>query len=300
MKNTEIYKKFYTRLETDLELLPDKPEETVEATLIALWRMAYGQPMSVESAGKGKLPELDDDQVKLLGELVNRRLSGVPLAYITGRQQFMGVELIANSGALIPRKETEILGNQALQILNNRIEKVKPDSMVFDICCGAGNLAVALAVKSPGSKIYASDLSEEATELARENVRFHDLEDRITVYTGDLLTPFESDEFYGRVDMIVCNPPYISDFKVPKMAREISGYEPEMAFKGGGILGMNIVQNLVKSAGKFLREKGVLLVEIGLGQGDYVMNLCRKTGLYSQIISATDTNGNIRVVGAVK
>ncbi len=300
MNNSEIYNRIFGVLDKKLELLPDKPEETVEATLKALWHLASGTAYSVETAVQKELPRLEPKQVLLLEKYVDERLRGVPLAYITGRQQFMGIELIANSKALIPRKETEILGKLAVQKLKEKVKIKGAGCMVFDICCGAGNLAVAMAINEPSSRIYAADLSEDAVSLARENIDFHGLQKRVEVYPGDLFEPFDNEGFYNKVDMIVCNPPYISDFKVPKMAKEISDYEPQMAFKGGGLLGMNIVQKLIRRAPDFLADKGILMFEIGLGQGEYVMNLCKKTGHYREIFSAADDNGAVRVVGVVK
>ncbi len=300
MTNSKLFTQLLSKLEENLELLPDKPEETHEATLSSLWLKAQGKSMSAERAAHQNLSGLNPAQENLLKELLDKRLEGVPLSHITERQLFMGIELISNSKALIPRKETEILGNFAIKYLRS-IPRLKSNSpIVFDICCGAGNLAIALAKKDSIIKVFASDLSEEAVSLTKENIHFHKLENQIKAFSGNLLEPFEKEEFYNKVDLIVCNPPYISDFKVPKMAKEIADYEPEMAFKGGGLLGLNIINNLIKNASRFLKKGGMLAFEIGLGQGDYIVNLCKKSGLYQRIVTEIDSNGHIRVIGAWK
>ncbi len=298
MTNSKLFIELLSRLKENLELLPDKPEETPEATLKSLWLKAQGKSMSAELAMHQKLSGLNAAQEDLVNELIEKRLRGVPLAHITGRQLFMGFELLTDSKALIPRKETEILGNFAVRSLRDITGANGNSPIVFDICCGAGNLAIAIAKNEPRALVYASDLSEEAVVLTKENISFHKLGENIKAFSGDLLDPFE--KFYNKIDLIVCNPPYISDFKVPKMAKEIADYEPEMAFKGGGLLGMNIIQNLIKNAGRFLKYGGILTFEIGLGQGDYIVGLCKKSGLYRDIVTENDKDGQIRVIGAKK
>ncbi len=300
MTNSKLFVQLLSKLEENLELLPDKPEETYEATMRSLWLKAQGKSMSAEHAVHQKLSGLNAEQENLVKELLEKRLKGVPLAHITGRQLYMGIELITNSKALIPRKETEILGNFALKFLSNITGTNSNSTIVFDICCGAGNLAIAIAKNKPNIQVYASDLSEEAVSLTKENIHFHKLENQIIALSGDLFEPFEKEEFYNKVDLIVCNPPYISDFTVLKMTKEIADYEPDMAFKGGGLLGLNIVQNLIKNAGRYLRNGGMLTFEIGLGQGDYIVNLCKKSGLYQSVVTETDNDGHIRVIGARK
>ncbi len=298
MRNSKIFNDLLGTLKEKVELLPDKPEETYESTLSALWLLACNIPVSAEQAMLRSLPGLDDDQLSYLKKLISKRIDGVPLAHITGRQQFLGVELITNGKALIPRKETEILGNAALKILEE-ISGKKKEITAFDLCCGAGNLAVSLSVKVPEVIFYASDLSEEAVELARENIVLHGLENRIKIAPGSVFQAFDTKKFYHQVDLIICNPPYISDSKVPKMAKEISDHEPDLAFNGG-MLGLAVIRELIRNAARFLKDDGWLLFEVGLGQGDFVKDLCARTALYREIDSVTDTNGNIRVIKARK
>lgn len=292
--NSQLYKKCLARLEDNLVPLPDKPEETSSTTLSALWCAAAGTPLSVESAADHPLAALDAEQEERLAGFVEQRLAGTPLAHITGRQQFMGIELLTSAEALIPRKETEILGRAAVRLLQE-IE-IKPDvPRVMDICTGAGNLAVSLAVQCPNSAVYASDLSAEAVLLARKNVAFHNLLDRVSIVEGDLFVPFDSKEFYESVDLLTCNPPYISTAKVGEMDEEISEHEPSLAFDGGSF-GIKILHRLIKEAPLYLKKGGWLAFEVGLGQGKTLVRRMEKKYSYSQVVPVTDENGDIRVI----
>jgi release factor glutamine methyltransferase len=188
------------------------------------------------------LPSLDSAGRARLTELIEQRLSGIPLAHITGRQTFMGLELLSEPGALIPRRETEILG-RALWDKSDELAASMPSLLAVDVCTGSGNLAVALASRHPAARVFAADLSPEACELARRNVQHLNLQDRVQVRTGDLLAPFDSPEFHGRVDLLSCNPPYISTARMAGMPAEIISHEPSLAFDGGA-LGVRIIQRL--------------------------------------------------------
>lgn len=292
----KLYAQLKAELDIKLSFLEDKPEETVDTTIKALWQKAYGISMSAEEASRHPLPELTDDQKAKLVELTGQRIKGKPLAYIVSRQKFMGIDLICDSRALIPRKETEILGRKAVEICKNIIEK-KSEIKVFDVCCGSGNLGMALASSLSNATVYSSDLSEEAIDLTNENIAFLELGRRVRALKSDLFSSFESEDYYGNIDVIICNPPYISTSKVLKMDLEIAENEPMMAFDGG-MIGMKVIQKLIREAPKFLSKGGWVVFEIGLGQGPFIIQLCEKTNLYEKIEPVTDGDGNIRVIAA--
>ena len=299
MNDTLLYERLLQNIISGLDILPDKPEETAKSTLKALWLFASGIPLSAKIAKEQKLPAINESQVVHLEYLIKQRLNGVPLSHITGRQNFMGIEMISDSRALIPRKETEILGNKALEMLSE-ISDSNNFVNVIDVCCGSGNLVVALAKKFSGNaRFYAADFSEEAVNLTRDNINFHNLSDRVEVRQGDLLAPFDSSGFFNRINLIVCNPPYISSFKVSNMNKEISLYEPKLAFDGG-MMGFKIIQRLIKEASSYLTKEGWLIFEVGLGQGPFIIQLCEKSSSYSKVESVSDASGNIRVVLARK
>lgn len=292
----ELYTRLRHKLENKLTFLEDKPEETVDSTLNALWHKAAGFSISAENASKFPLPVLTNEQQTKLYQLIEKRLNSTPLAHLTERQNFMGLELICDKRALIPRKETEILGKAAIDICK-RLAIKKSAINIFDLCCGSGNLGLAIAHNQSNTSINSSDLSAEAVELTKENISLLKLEQIIKVTQSDLFSGFESDEYYRNIDLIVCNPPYISSSKVLKMNSEIAENEPALAFDGG-MIGLKIIQKLIQESPKFLSEIGWLIFEVGMGQGPFVIQLCEKSKLYNQINSISDSSGNIRVIAA--
>jgi release factor glutamine methyltransferase len=298
MNKTALFNKISEDLRDKIHFLDDKPEETVETTLKALWLTAAGLPVSAEKSLKLSLPELKDEQVKDLYQLIALRLNNTPLAHITRRQNFMGIELLSDKRALIPRKETELLGKKALELANS-LSASRGKIKIIDACCGSGNLGLAVASFNQDCTVYATDLSGEAVALTHDNISFLNLNKRVQVKQGDLLSAFESDEFYKKIDLIICNPPYILSSKVQKMDAEISSNEPVLAFDGG-MLGIRIIQKLISEAPRFLATEGWLAFEVGAGQGDFIIKLCEKSQSYRDIHSVSDQAGSIRVILAQK
>jgi release factor glutamine methyltransferase len=298
MNKEELFTKLKKDLQDRIHFLEDKPEETTESTLKALWLAAAGIQKSAEEAMKAPLPELSKTEQQKLQNLIELRLSNTPLAHITCRQNFMGLELITDKRALIPRKETEILGRKALE-LSEKITKAKGKATVIDVCCGSGNLGCSIASYNPNCTVFATDLSDEAAELTRENVNHLGLTQTMQVRQGDFLSAFENDEFYGKVDLIVCNPPYISTSKVSKMHAEIAINEPTLAFDGG-MMGIKILQKLISESPRYLTNGGWVIFEVGLGQGPFVMQLMERSTAFFNIGSETDHSGNVRAIYAQK
>jgi len=296
MKAEADYRLLIADLEANLKVLPDKPDENPETTLRALWFTACGNPCTPESANDGTpLPPLDSATRARLKELVRSRLHGTPLAHLTGLQRFMGIDFLAGPGALIPRKETEILGTAALEHLRACCDE-RGSAVALDVCTGSGNLALTLGHFEPRCDVYGVDLSEEAVELARKNAEHLGLSDRVRFRAGDLFAPYE-EELAGKIDLLTCNPPYISSAKVEHMPDEISKHEPEMAFNGGPF-GIAILNKLIKGAPKLLRSKSWLCFELGHGQGPAMKKRLEKSNQFSEIQSYEDAKGEIRVLAA--
>jgi release factor glutamine methyltransferase len=291
---SSLFQEMAKQLGAGLSLLPDKPEETPDTTLRALWHAAAQAPVSVRQACALSLPELDSAGAERLQGLIAQRVAGIPLAHLTGRQQFMGMEMLAGREALIPRKETELLGHGALQVLQS-LTAGRDEVLVVDVCTGSGNLALALAFHDLKARVFAADISAEAVMLGQRNARYLGLEDRVEFRSGDLLAPFDEPRFHGNVDLLVCNPPYISSKKVDTMAGEIIGHEPRLAFDGGP-LGIRIVERLVREAPRFLRRGGTLAFEVGLGQGPALLKRLAKNTGYSGLRSIADEAGEVRVI----
>ena len=203
--------------------------------------------------------------------------------------RFMGVDLLVERGVLLPRQETELLGQTALEHLHET-------ARVIDMCCGSGNLACALATRLPRARIWASDLTDACVSLARRNVAYTGVQN-VEVRQGDLFSALEGLE--GTIDLVVCNPPYISQAKLAGERAALLENEPREAFDGGPY-GLTIQQRVVKEALPFLKPGGWLLFEIGAGQERQVELLIARTRAYQQIRKVADAAGEVRVVGAQK
>jgi release factor glutamine methyltransferase len=225
--------------------------------------------------------------------MATQRAAGTPLAYLIGQTSFMGVEVFIAEGALIPRPETELLGRTSLEILDR--ERASTPPRVIDMCCGSGNLACALAKLRPTIHVWASDLTDGAVAVARRNVEHLDLGSRAVVAQGDLFAPLTGLGLEDTIDMVVCNPPYISTGKLSKERADLLSHEPREAFDGGPY-GVSIFQRVIRDAVTFLRPGGHLLFEIGAGQDRQVSLLFNRAGAYEEVVARADTNNTPRVV----
>ena len=288
-----LYQALLAKLTAAWRPLDDRPEETPASTVRALWFRAAGDPRCIQRCDE-LLPLLEEDERERLRELVHQRMAGVPLAHLTGRQSFMGIELQTGPAALIPRQETEILGYGALGLLEG-IVSAQQRATVIDLCTGCGNLAVALAHHQPACHVYAADLSAEAVALARANVERLGLQSRVSLAVGDLFAPLEGLMPPESADLVVCNPPYIATQHVAAMPDEIHGHEPHLAFDGGPF-GISVLLRLISDTPHFLRPGGWLCFEVGLGQGDLVLRRLQRQPAYGPIEALKDGAGQIRAL----
>lgn len=217
-------------------------------------------------------------------------------SYARGKILFCGIELAALPGALVARKETELLARAAIDILKKR-----PGAQtVIDMCTGSGNLACAIAHHVEDAVVFASDLTDGCVAAARKNVEDLGLGQRVTVVQGDLFAPLQDRPvLLGAVDVVVCNPPYISTGKLEKDAQHLLENEPREAFDAGPF-GIAIHQRVVKDALAFLKPGGVLAFEIGAGQEKQVGILFQRAKMYDAPIQLQDEAGTVRSIYAIK
>jgi len=203
-----------------------------------------------------------------LAQLVARRLTREPLAYILGRREFYGINLLVNPNVLIPRPETETLVEHALFMALMGMEN--PALVIADVGTGTGAIAINLAIHLPNARIYATDVSDEALDVASYNIRGHNVADRVTLLKGDLLEPLPEP-----VDLIAANLPYIPTDRIPTLQPEVQR-EPREALDGGPD-GLDHIRRLVaQAAGGKLKEPGVILLELDPEQAPAVEALAHQ------------------------
>lgn len=210
-----------------------------------------------------------------------------------GRVRFMNLELAVARGALVPRPETELLGRTALDVLE-KVLAGGAELRVIDMCCGIGNLTCAIAHHVPAARVWASDLCSVCVQTARANAAALGLTN-VTVHEGDLFQPLGGLGLEGRVDAIVCNPPYISEKRLAGESAHLLDVEPREAFAAGPY-GLGVHVRVVREALAFLKPGGALLFEVGLGQDRQVSTLFERARAYSDVTVVHNDAGDGRVV----
>jgi release factor glutamine methyltransferase len=234
-------------------------------------------------------------------DLVDRRAHREPLAYIVGHREFYGLDLTVNRHVLIPRPETELLVEHALQRARDL-----PCRYVVDVGAGSGAIAVTLAVHLPQARVYALDASSQALAVVAENAERHGVSDRVRCLHGDLLEPLlrvdphtaaggADPPLLGQVDLITANLPYVTSSEWPELAPEIQQHEPRAALDGGPD-GLDLIRRLLATARPFLHAGSALLVEIGASQGEAVTTLAHAHFSPAQVRLYQDYAGFDRLV----
>lgn len=199
--------------------------------------------------------------------LVSRRAGREPVAYLTGHQEFFGLDFVVTSDVLIPRPETERLVELALQ----QMAGLSSPRVIVDVGTGSGAIAVALAVHLPRACVVATDTSAAALALAGRNAARHGVGDRVRCVQSDLLAPLTG----GYIHLIVANPPYLSQAELAAAPPEVARWEPRAALDGGRE-GLDIIHRLLAMATDRLLPSGALLMEIGASQGAQALALARR------------------------
>ncbi len=203
---------------------------------------------------------LGDGEQRSFEALLGRRGRREPLQHVRGRQEFFSREFLVDGRVLVPRPETEILVETVLCQVRGRSSLT-----ILDIGCGSGAIGLTLALELPWAAVFASDVSSDAVEVARENARRLRLEGRVDVRCGDLFRPYTG----WRFDIVVSNPPYVASGELERLAPEVRDHEPRLALNGGPD-GLGFYRRLAVEADGVLGDDGTLVVEIGEGQGSAV------------------------------
>lgn len=211
---------------------------------------------------------MDSLKVERLNDITKAYLQGVPLAYILGKENFFGLDYKIDSRVLIPRKETELIVEKAIDTIN----KINGAGVcyVLDLCCGCGNIGISIKkAVSKAISIFLSDVSLDALSVASINRKIHN--EDIKIVNADLLTSFK----YKIFDLIISNPPYVETERV----KGSLNYEPALALEAGRD-GLNFINKILKQAHKYLKDNGYLVMEIGYEHKELVSEFVRASGLY--------------------
>lgn len=222
--------------------------------------------------------------------LIARRVAREPLQYLFGTQEFCGLEFSVSPAVLIPRPETELLIHQVIEHVQSL-----PKAAIVDVGTGSGCVAITLAARLNGKRILAIDRSPEALVVAQSNAMRHAVGDSIEWLEGDLLAPLRGRLAEGAVDVIVSNPPYISESDWAGLEPEVRVFEPRMALVGGE-RGIEFHERLLRESREFLVSGGLLVMEIGAGQAPIVRQLGGQIGGYAALRIIEDAAGIERVV----
>ena len=228
------------------------------------------------------------NQLKSFKALITRRKLGEPIAYILKKKEFWRNIFYVDKNVLIPRPDTEILIEEAIKLLNKKQTK-----FVLDIGTGSGCIIISLAKERPNIVGTAIDISKSAIKVAKINAKMHHLKNRIKFYNSSV------DNFFkGKYDLIISNPPYISNLKIRYLVKDILGFEPLVSLKGGPD-GSAILNRVIKKSSNLIKTGGKLVLEIGYDQRYMVTKLLKKEGFYINRL-VKDYANNDRCVVATK
>ena len=262
---------------------------------------------------------LEDNEIKLLNQMLMKRAENVPMQYLVGETEFMSLSFVVSPDVLIPRQDTEILVEKCIETMNSIMEtRLKQEEnknavikingndknsdkdicighksrrvTVLDMCTGSGCIAVSMAHYFPDCSVVACDVSEDALRIAGINIRRNGVQGSVTLHHGNL---FEALDDEKRFDLIVSNPPYIETSVISELQNEVKDYEPGIALDGGQD-GLDFYRRIVAEAPEYLNDKGILAFEIGYNQAESVSNVMKSK--FQNIRVYKDISGNDRVI----
>ena len=271
-------------------LLSDCDTETPQLDTSLLLAHACG--ISREQLYMDLPEEIEEEKLEVFNELIKRRISGEPVAWLLGYKEFWGIEFKVGPGVLCPRPDSEILIESALEIMDRMEKKNDGPGKLHDCCCGPGTLALTLASERPSWEISASDISREASEYFEINNQ------RIT---GSRVAYSHTDLMNGikqKFDIVVSNPPYLTPAETDERMA-IGWKEPELALDGGGIDGLNLIRRLIPGIASCLNTGSAVLMEADPLQMPIIKQILSDNG-FKRISLRQDLAGRNRVIVAYK
>lgn len=259
-----------------------RPDASIDAKLLMKNLLGFDEMKLLLERDKKLAAHLKESYAYVIA----KRAQGIPLQYITKNQDFMGLTFYVDDRVLIPRQDTETLIE--LLIEKSKIEHFKTG---VDIGTGSGCISVSLATFIEGLTMTAIDISEDALDVAKKNVKEHNLEERIKFLQSDVLEAYNKEE---KVDLVVSNPPYISEKDCRELMIEVIGHEPRMALTDEGD-GLSFYKRITKDAKEILKPGGIIAYEIGYNQAKAVTTILETAG-YIEIETYQDLAGKDRVV----
>jgi len=261
-----------------------------QPALEAAWLLEYVLDLSPLMLRLNPERRISTAECESVQTLVARRANREPLQYVLGTQEFCGREFHVTPSVLIPRPESALLVEETV-----RRCRENPTATVVDVGTGSGCLAVSVAAALPGARVLAIDVSCEALTVAGANIAQHGVGARIECFCGDLLAPFDKGLPANRVDVILSNPPYISEIDWMTLQPEVRCFEPRLALAGGAD-GMDLHRRLLQQAPAYLKPGGLLLMEVGVGQATAVCRQAESSGWFLTYDVLRDEGGIDRVV----
>lgn len=233
--------------------------------------LAYVLKKNREYIFAHKEEKISDKDYKLFGDLIKRLKEGEPVAYITGQKEFYGIPLYVDKRVLIPRPETEFLVDKTIQLINSDKRLIKKTVNICDVGTGSGNIAIALACACKNIKITAVDIDKGALEVARFNVKNHNLQKRIQIKKSDMLLNVKEEKF----DLIIANLPYIGTETNNFISRETKKYEPKQALYGGDD-GLSLYRRIFTQICNLGEYPYYVMGEIGFSHRDKIRDIVKK------------------------
>lgn len=237
---------------------------------------------------------LISDEIEKFSQCIKERTSHRPVQYIIGTLEFFGLEFKVDQRVLIPRPETETLVEVVIEQLAN-----KKNPKIIDLGTGSGAIAISLATNLKGPFIYATDISKEALEVAKENAIKNKVESQIEFFCGNLFEPLRNKNLKGQIDCVVSNPPYVSKDELETLPKEVKDYEPIVALESTEE-GIFFHEKIIEGSLDFLKEGGMLALEVGLGQANKVADQVRDHVDFKNAKIKKDLGGIDRIVVAGK